>query len=270
MSNGALTVSSLGGLFQKHSQDIGSIAIDGMDMARFQAGIVQAFRKNPGLLNCTADSIKMAIMDAAAVGIIPNAGERPLGYLIPWGKDCQFSLSVYGRIYLMKRHSNLIALKYSPVFEGDDFKVENNNLGTFWSHTPKAMDRTPEKLTHIWIEGTYRDDKGIERTDFFWITRLDIERIRAKSRQANAGPWKNDYVQMAIAKAINLYSKDKQQSPIMTGAIRREEIRETGGNQWDMDANWEAEEGDAVATPTEEPKAIAPAASPQTVAAMSN
>lgn len=270
MSNGALTVTQIGGMFEKYHDDISEIAIPGLEIQRFASGIQQSFRKQPALLKCNPETIKTAIFDAAAVGVIPGVGERPLGYLIAYGPDCNFQLSVYGRIYLMRKHAGLTSMRFRPVFEGDLFTVEYNQFGTFWNYTPKAMDTNPDKLTHVWVEGTFKGKDGVERTEFHYITRNDIERIRQKSRQKDAGPWKNDYVQMAIKTAINQFAKDKQNSPIVSGAIQRDELRDMGRNQWDMDAAFEGVEGDAVATPAEEPKAIVPAASQQTVAAMTN
>lgn len=153
----------------------------------------------------------------------------------------------------MRKYAGLTALRFRPVFEGDLFTVDYNNLGTFWNHVPKATETTAEKLTHVWVEGTFKGADGIERTEFHYITRADVERVRQKSRQKDVGPWKNDYVPMAIKTAINQFAKDKQNSPIISGAIRREELPDTRpGSQWDMDGEFQPEEGDASPDATQE------------------
>jgi recombination protein RecT len=256
----ALTITNVGKMFDNYAGDLQKIALPGMDSQRFAAGILQAFRKQPALLSCNPETIKTAIFDAAAIGIIPGVGERPLGYLIAYGKDCAFQLSYFGRLYLMRKFANLVSFRLAAVFEGDHFKVEYNQIGSFWEHTPKAMDTSPEKLTHVWIEGTFKGADGIERAEFHYITRADVERVRQKSRQKDVGPWKNDYVPMAIKTCINQFAKYKQTSPIVKGAVRREEYREqVGGSQWDIDATWEPDEGDAAPVSTQESGDAAPA-----------
>src|SRR5262245_21586636 len=127
----ALTISKVGNMFDNYAGDIAKISVPGMELQRFAMGIMQAFRKQPALLQCSPETIKTAIFDAAAVGVIPGVGERPLGYLIAYGKDCNFQLSYFGRLYLMRKHANLVSFRIRPVFEGDHFKVEYNQLGSF-------------------------------------------------------------------------------------------------------------------------------------------
>jgi len=71
--------------------------VGGMDADRFILGVQTAIQKNPDLLQCDPKSVLLAAYDAAELGINLSPA-LSLGYLIPYGRQCNFQVGYRGLI----------------------------------------------------------------------------------------------------------------------------------------------------------------------------
>ena len=60
-----------------------------MDGEKFAKIALTAINKNPKLLDCTRESLMLAMLQSAALGLEPNGRDA---HLIPYGNQCQFQL----------------------------------------------------------------------------------------------------------------------------------------------------------------------------------
>ena len=106
----------------------------------------------PALLDCSARSIKLALMTAAQLGLEP--GVLGQGYLIPYKQTATFVPGWQGVIDLVSRSGRASAWT-GAVFEGDDFDFQ---LGTEPSITHRPCGESdPAKLTHVYAVGRVKD-----------------------------------------------------------------------------------------------------------------
>lgn len=106
----------------------------------------------PALLDCSARSIKLALMTAAQLGLEP--GVLGQGYLIPYKQVATFVPGWQGVIDLVSRSGRASAWT-GAVFEGDEFDF---HLGTSPQvHHRPCGESDPAKLTHVYAIGMVKD-----------------------------------------------------------------------------------------------------------------
>ena len=77
-----------------------------------------ATSKNPSLGDCEATSIVIALMNSAALGIMPDGR---YGHLVPFGPECQFIIDYKGIAKLVLQSSQVASFKARAVRKKDVF-----------------------------------------------------------------------------------------------------------------------------------------------------
>ncbi len=77
-----------------------------------------AVSKSPKLAKCTVESIGLAMLTAAQLGIEPDGRNA---YLVPYGSTCQLIPSYMGLVWLACQNPAVESFDAEPVFENDDF-----------------------------------------------------------------------------------------------------------------------------------------------------
>lgn len=110
-----------------------------------------AFSTTPALQNCEHKSIAASIMTASTLGL--EIGVNGQGFLIPYGKNCQFVPGWKGLVDLVSR-SGRATVWTGAVFQGDEFDYALGDT-PFIRHRPGDED-DPELLTHVYAVGRAR------------------------------------------------------------------------------------------------------------------
>lgn len=155
-----------------------------------------AVAKQPKLLQCTQESFMGAIIDAASLGLDCSGGTLGQGYLIPYGKTCQFIPGYRGLMDLARRGGDVTTISARVVYEGDVFSYEfgdNEHI----KHKPMG-EEDPDKITHAYMRAEFKDG-GIYREV---MTKNEIDSVRRQSKSGNNGPWVTHFPQMAIKSVI--------------------------------------------------------------------
>lgn len=174
---------------------------------KFSSNILAAVTMTPKLLQCDRPSLFKSAMVAANLGLMvdPVLGHA---YLIPYGNTVQCIPGYKGLIHLARQSGEIASLYAHEVYENDTFDME---LGTNKHLTHKPLLKGDRgKLIGVYAAWSYSksvDQTGKLAMDFEFMTIDDIEAIRNRSKQGNAGPWKTDYVQMARKTVIRRASK---------------------------------------------------------------
>jgi recombination protein RecT len=118
--------------------------------------VLTAFSSNPGLQNCSFQSIAGAIMTAAAQGLEPGVNGQ--GYLIPYGNTCTWVPGWKGLVDLVSR-SGRASVWTGVVYKdnGDEFDYQLGDA-PYVKHKP-SEEPYPDgaKWTHVYAIGRVRD-----------------------------------------------------------------------------------------------------------------
>ena len=184
-----------------------------MDADRLTRIALTTIRQNPKIAECTPSSLLGAVMQAAQVGLEPDA----LGscYLVPynrkvkdpngeyWVKEVQFQIGYKGMLELVRRTGEVLKIAAHEVYENDVFEVEYGTEEKL-RHVPEIIgDRG--KLIAFYAHAKFRNG-----SDAFTVMGLqDINHVRDKfSKAKDYGPWVDHYESMAkktVIKALIKY-----------------------------------------------------------------
>ena len=101
-----------------------------MDGEKFAKIALTAINKNPKLLECTRESLMLAMLQSAALGLEPNGRDA---HLIPYGNQCQFQLDYKGIVQLVRRSGEIADIHCDVVRRGDVFTYK---FGKVVDHVP--------------------------------------------------------------------------------------------------------------------------------------
>lgn len=181
--------------------------------------------KNPTLLDCTQASFVGAIIQTAQLGLEPG-GALGHSYLVPFKNkgvlEVQFIVGYRGMIDLGYRSPRVSKIVARPVFDKDEFSFEFG-LNEKIVHKPNQTGEGAN-LTHAYVIITLKDGAQL----FDVMTRAEIDEARARSKAADSGPWKTDFVSMALKSVVRRFFKYTPSSIEMQQAITLDEAGDRG------------------------------------------
>lgn len=217
---------------ESHKGQIEQAAGTYMTADRVTAIVLGAIQRNPQLLECTELSILKATRDGVSMGLEPGSllGEF---YLVPFrngktGKREATGIPGYRGLIALARRTGEIANIYAESVYSccDVFEVERG-LKPNLIHKPAYADERrddPNNITFVYAVCQFKDGS----TQFEVMSRNAIEKIRAKSKAANYGPWVDYFEEMAKKTVIRRLSKYLPMTTQMTKAIAMQERAEAG------------------------------------------
>lgn len=224
-------LANLQGLFAKAQGKIKSVLPRHLTPEKLMRLVLSAASRTPKLLECSPNSILLASLQSAALGLEPNT---PLGhaYLVPhWNgttrqMEAQFIPGYRGLVTLAVQSGEIKTVVARAVYEGDSFEVELG-LDERLVHRPLLTD---EKRPLVAVYSIASFANGAKTFDF--MSKAQVDGIRARSKSKDNGPWVTDYDEMAKKSVIRRHSKlmpmsvDKAQGYIR--ALDAQERAETG------------------------------------------
>lgn len=180
-------------------------------------------RKVPALGRCDQASFLGAIMQCAQLGLEPG-GALGHAYLLPFQNrkkgitEVQFIVGYRGMIDLARRSGQILSLEARAVYAADRFHVALG-LNPDLTHEPdwEADDRGP--LRFVYAVAKLKDGG----TQFEVMSRAEIERVRAKSKAGQEGPWVDHYEEMAKKTVIRRLFKYLPVSIELASAVEQDE-----------------------------------------------
>lgn len=200
----------------------------GIDADRFQRIVLTATTKNPKLLECTPQSLAMAVMSLAQVGLEPDGRHA---HLIPRrnGKtgttECQAQLDYKGLITLVRRSGEVATIHADTICENDIFEYD---LGTVRRHVVDF--RKPRgKPYAVYSMAVLKD--GTQQSTVMTLDEINAiaERsngVKAAKQYGGTTPWDTDWSEMAKKTVFRRLSKWLPLSSESAQAIREDEERE--------------------------------------------
>ncbi len=183
---------------------------------------VIACAKNPTLYECTQQSVLQCVILGAELGL--EAG-GPLGHLwlVPFKNkgrlECTPIIGYQGYVELAYRNPRVQSVEARVVNENDEFDVSYGKVLRL-HHKPTFKSPGPAiaaySVIHINGGGTIADV----------MSKDDIEKIRARSRAKDSGPWVTDWDPMACKTVYKRLQKWGPKSTLTQRAMEAEEAVE--------------------------------------------
>lgn len=212
---------------EQRANDLLTVLPAGMSPERFIRVSLMALVKNPELLKCTRSSIITSIIEAAEVGLEPTGGIGG-AWLVPFTdhgtKKAQLIYDYRGVQHLIRMGGGG-EVETTLVYEGEPFKVYRGTNPRI-DHEPLYETNDPTKITHVYAVAM---DSG----KFEVMPRSEIDRIRARSKAANSGPWVSDYGAQArktVLKRISAWLPLKPAARAALDSDTEREVADTTAN----------------------------------------
>lgn len=175
--------------------------------------------KTPALLKCTPESLVMAIVEAATLGL--EIDSRGLAYIVPYGSTVTLIPGYKGLMDLAYRSGRVTSIFAEVVCENDKFTYR---MGTDPSleHTPELNDRGTKIA--VYAVAKFKDADPA----FVVLGKTEVEKVRRASKAAASGPWKDWEDEMWKKTAIRRLCKYLPLSPEMQRAVAMDEAADAG------------------------------------------
>lgn len=188
---------------------------------RFLRISMTAMTKTPKLLECDRDSFIACLLDCAQLGIEPD-GRR--AHLLPFNNrkenrvDCQLIIDYKGLIELAMRSGKIANIHSDKICDNDEFVY---NAGKVEVHRPNFKeDRGVAYAYYAQVE--FKD--GSRKAEVMTVD--EVNKIKARSKAGNFGPWKTDFDEMAKKTVFKRLSKWLPLSPEDVQVIQKVDEKE--------------------------------------------
>lgn len=171
--------------------------IRGMPVKRVLAAVYEALVNDKMLAECTWQSVVDAVIKATRAGLelYSSFGHA---WLVPFYdkhrgvKQCQLIIGYRGMIALAMRNPKVATVEAHVVYERDTFAIDYGSPQVY-THKPCLEDNRGA------IIGAYAVIRMVncDRPVVEWMSKAEIDAIRARSKAASDGPWATDYAEMA-------------------------------------------------------------------------
>lgn len=197
--------------------------------------VINAMWRLPQLQQCTIPSIVMGTMDCAQLGL-ELAGPLGHAYLIPFRDNksgtskAQTIIGYKGLITLATRSSELRGPPWANVVREADVASGRFELDIGGGSPPRhSVDPMLSESDRGAVVGAYAVVSfvgGAHKVE--WMSRDQLDGIRARSRSRNNGPWVTDEVEMQRKTVMRRLLKTTPLSSDIGRAMYVDEVNESG------------------------------------------
>ena len=191
-------------------------ASNALNAAFLELQKVQDRNHNPALDVCSRDSIVKSLLDMTLQGLSPAKDQC---YFIVYGKELQLQRSYFGTVAAVKRLDGVKKVRAEVIHEGDEFEIGSN----------EDMELVVKKFVPKFenqdkpIIGAFAIIKTDEGIDYTVMTKAEIDKSWAQTRQKNNKVQKNFGQEMAkrtvLNRAAKMFINTSDDSDLLTGAI---------------------------------------------------
>jgi recombination protein RecT len=221
-------VTAFRGFLEKQKHQLQAALPKHMNADRMIRLACTEFAKNPKLQQCTPISVFGAIIQSSQLGL--EIGVLGQAYLVPFYNnkkkqlEAQFLPGYKGLISLARRSGEVTSIETNIVYAQDKFTlILTIDAKSPYEHEPYLDgDRGAPRLVY----GVAKFKDGGHH--FEWMTISEVNKIRARSQSANAGPWVTDYDQMVRKTLIRRMANYLPMSIELSNALQIDEAADQG------------------------------------------
>ena len=202
-------------LLERSKGSIAAVLPKHMTPERLLKVALSATARTPTLLSCTPQSILLAVMQSAELGL-EVGGLLGEAYFVPFKGSVQLIVGYKGLIKLARNSGMLKTIEARVVRQNDVFEIEFG-LENKLVHKP-CLAGDPGEMVCVYAIARYKDDAYQVEV----MTRAEVEAIRSRSKASEDGPWKTDYEEMAKKTVLRRLLKTGPLSPEANRALEHE------------------------------------------------
>lgn len=176
-----------------------------MPPEKFFSVMVTAIQNSPiDLLSCDRQSLFNAAIKCAQDGLLPDGREAAF---IKYGNKVQYQAMVTG-IFKKIRNAGEISLIFADVvYEQDQFKIWTDENGRHFAHHPDLTNPNRGKSEGAVGAFCFARFKNGDDFDLEFMSKKEIEDVRAKSKAPNGTAWNEWWGEMAKKTVVKRQSK---------------------------------------------------------------
>ncbi len=196
---------------------------------RFTRIALTACQKQPQLLECAPMTFIGALLQSAQLGLEVSDGTGK-AWLVPFfnnkkgRREVQLIIGYRGMIDLARRGMPAYPIEARVVCEGDTFSYA---YGTKAGVVHVPADPSSGKPTHFYAVARFPNGT----VQFDVMTKVAVDRIRARAKAQETGPWNTDYEEMGKKTVVRRICKLLPCSVELLRAIDLDERHELGKPQ---------------------------------------
>ena len=239
-------------LFEANKASLAAVLPKHVTADRLMKIALSVTSKDAKLLACNPVSLLRCVVGAASLGL-EAGGLLGEAYLVPFKDECTLIIGYKGLVRLARNSGEIKNIRARVVYKNDTFKIVQG-LTEDIIHEPNLQNTELKDDDIIAVYAVAEYVNGSPQ--FEYMTKPQIDAIRARSASATSGPWVTDYAEMAkktvlrrLAKILPL-SPEKAES--FQKAIAHDNAVEGGQQSPILDADFTVEEGGT--TPDSAPK----------------
>lgn len=199
-----------------------------------------AMSRNPVLLQCTPNSVVLALMNCAQLGLEPNL--LGAAYLVPYRNnktrqmEAQLIVGYRGLIELARRSQQIHSIEAHVVKEKDDWEIRLG-LTPVLEHTPYLGEGEAGKIVFAYAIAKLKDSSYQVEV----MSRGDLDKIRAISKARDSGPWATHTEEMCRKTVVRRLCKYLPLTVELVRALEQDIQAEDGSFDFDMPIEAEVE-----------------------------
>lgn len=242
---------------------------EGTNPDRLVRSALNAILKDPLLLECSKESWARSMLEVAMLGLEVNV--MGSAYMIPFkntNKECyevQLIPGYRGLISLACKSPTVKSITSRLVREMDEFDLEYNNDGDKLIHRP-YLKGDPGEIIGAYMRARLVDSGEIQ-VEF--MTKGEIDKVRARSKAATSGPWITDYEEMCrktpVRRGVKYLPVSPGDTPQLARALEIEDRFEAGGSSLPIDIDITPDVNNEIGNPTEPEIADPPSRTEETI-----
>jgi recombination protein RecT len=202
-------------LLERSKNSIAAVMPKHLTPDRLLKVALSATARTPALLACTPQSILLAVMQSAELGL-EVGGLLGEAYFVPFKDKVQLIVGYRGLIKLARNSGQLKTIEARAVHANDAFEIEFG-LENKLVHKP-CLAGDPGDTVCVYAIARYKDDAYQVEV----MTRAEIDAIRKRSQASDNGPWVSDFDEMAKKTVLRRLLKTGPLSPEVARALEHE------------------------------------------------
>lgn len=195
---------------------------------RFKSIVMWAVTADPGLLAADRVSLFEACLAAANDGLLPDKKEGALVIYNTkvkedgkefWIKKVQWMPMIRGLFTKLYNTGQVKSAKVEVVYGGDRFRAWTDDAGDHLDYEEAGDEQDRDIIRNAFALVVMKDGGVFVQT----MKPADIEKIRAKSKNSNSGPWADWWEEMAKKSVFRRLSKRLPMSREIDQVVSRDD-----------------------------------------------
>lgn len=190
---------------EKNKQAMAEVIPSYLSPDRLLSLALLSIRKTPALQECPISTLLGCVVEASRLGL-ELGGSLGQAYLVPFREKgqpmAQMIIGYRGFVELMRRSGDVSSIRAVIVHQRDHFTLREG-LEQVIDHVP-YLEGDPGPMRFVYAVAKFSRSGDYQAV---FMTKAEVDTVRARSRAGASGPWSTDYEEMAKKTAVRRLAK---------------------------------------------------------------